>query len=178
MYYDITGYKNDIIVISNTGDDYKTTGVISITNIKSTYTSDPNADPNTGIMTTSLDELYDTTETEVTAANETTIYMTASAATLTLRSLNYVEETPEATEPEETEPETTEPEETEPETTVPEETEPETTEPEETETETTEPETEETQPSETEGSDSGSSDEDSGNTLVKIIKKLLGWLFG
>ena len=178
MYYDITGYKNDIIVISNTGDDYKTTGVISITNIKSTYTSDPNADPNTGIMTTSLDELDETTETEVTAANETTIYMTASAATLTLRSLNYVEETPEATEPEETEPETTEPEETEPETTVPEETEPETTEPEETETETTEPETEETQPSETEGSDSGSSDEDSGNTLVKIIKKLLGWLFG
>ena len=36
MYYDITGYKNDIIVISNTGS-----GILSITNIKSTYTSAP-----------------------------------------------------------------------------------------------------------------------------------------
>lgn len=64
MYYDLTGWKNDIIVISNTGDRYNTTGVISVTNIKSTYISDPSE-----AVTTSL-------------------FMTRSAAMLTLRTLN------------------------------------------------------------------------------------------
>ena len=45
MYYDLTAWKNDIIVISNTSNKFESTqdmdGVISITNIKSTYTSNP-----------------------------------------------------------------------------------------------------------------------------------------
>ena len=71
MYYDITGWKNDIIVITNTGGS----GIISLTNIKSTYTSDPN-----GVMPASLEDELSVTETEV--------YMTPEAATLTLRTLN------------------------------------------------------------------------------------------
>jgi len=66
-------------------------------------------------------------------ANETYLYMTPAAATLTLRSLNAPtqggEEEPDATEPEVTVPETTEPEPTVPETTEPEETVPEETKP-------------------------------------------------
>lgn len=81
MYYDLTGWKNDIIVISNTGDRYGTEGIISITNIKSTYTSDPNT-----VMTTS-------------------VFMTRSAAMLTLRTLNTPVET-ETTEPDVVVPET------------------------------------------------------------------------
>ena len=73
MYYDITGYKNDIVVIENTGDS----GILSITNIKSTYTSDPNAAANGGVVTQSLaDERF-----------ETYIYMTAEDANLTVKAL-------------------------------------------------------------------------------------------
>ena len=76
MYYDLTGWKNDIIVISNIGS----TGVISLTNIKSTYESAPN--------------VVSTASEDGTAATEpvlTRIYMTPAAATLTLRSLNTSE---------------------------------------------------------------------------------------
>ena len=45
MYYDLSAWKNDIIVISNTGTKFENNqnvdGIISITNIKSTYTSNP-----------------------------------------------------------------------------------------------------------------------------------------
>ena len=139
MYYDLTGWKNDIIVISNTGDRYDTTGIISLTNIKSTYTSDPNGTATAdayGLNTASVDE--------VPAGNETSVYMTASAATLTLRSLNrsVVEETPEETTPEETTPEETTGEEVTPEeTTTEEETVEETTTEEVTTEETTTEET-------------------------------------
>lgn len=77
MYYDMTPWKGNIVVISNTGDRYGTTGAISLTNIKSTYTSDPNGQETTG------DAKSGTVE-----PRETSIYMTPAAATLTLRSLN------------------------------------------------------------------------------------------
>ena len=103
MYYDLKDWKDDIIVISNTGDRYNTTGIISITNIKSTYTSDPN-----GVVTASEED--DTPSPMVTR-----VYMTPAAAALTLRSINapVVEEqpTPEVT-PEPTPEVTPEPEET------------------------------------------------------------------
>ena len=135
MYYDLTGYKNDIIVISNTGNLYDTNGVISLTNIKFTYTSAPEAEAaEASVMSLSVeDEVF---EEPVLGS----VYMTPAAATLTLRSLNAAaeEETPEESVPEESVPETSVPEEsvpetTVPETTVPEETVPETTVPEETE---------------------------------------------
>ena len=82
MYYDLTGWKGDIIVISNTGNNQASTGgqntegIISLTNIKSTYTSDPN----NGVAAASLDDEF--------TGNETSVYMTPAAAMLTLRSLN------------------------------------------------------------------------------------------
>ncbi len=80
MYYDLTAWKNDIIVISNTGDrpENNTTGVISLTNIKVTYKTDPN-----GATVASAEE---------DASNEVGVYMTAEAATLTLRALNRTAE--------------------------------------------------------------------------------------
>lgn len=93
MYYDLTDWKNDIIVITNTG----ASGIISLTNIKSTYTENPNgtavANEDFGIdLASEADET-----TEVLSVNETTVYMTPEAAVLTLRALNtpVVEETPE-----------------------------------------------------------------------------------
>ena len=90
MYYDMTDWKKDIIVISNTGDRYNTNGILSITNIKSTYISNPNGTnaPNEG--------------NTVDLANETTVYMTASAAMLTLRAVNTMD-LPEILEPEQPE---------------------------------------------------------------------------
>ena len=123
MYYDITGWKDGIIVITNSGNS----GIISLTNIKATYTENPNS------TVVTSEEGTDDVASET---NEVYTYMTPAAATLTLRALNR----PAVVEPEETEPETTEPETTEPETTEPETTEPETTEPETTEPEVTEPE--------------------------------------
>ena len=164
MYYDLTGWKNDIIVISNTGNKYNTDGIISLTNIKSTYTSDPNAtetteaqtyglrnaslelaavgDQSYGLMTASEDVPETTVpetiveEKTVPELFETYIYMTPETASLVVDTLN-AEEEPEV--PETTVPEETEPEETVPENTVPEETEPEPTVPEETEPEDFEP---------------------------------------
>ena len=80
MYYDLSGWKGDIIVISNTGniqpEGSKTTGVIAITNIKSTYKTNPNAAaPQSG---------DDTMQTE----NLTRIYMTPAAANVVLDALN------------------------------------------------------------------------------------------
>ena len=134
MYYELTGWKGDIIVISNTGDRYNTKGIISLTNIKSTYTSEPVA-AETSVVTPSA--MSDTTL----AVNETSVYVTPEAVRLTLRSLNNEngetdseinlpgEPLPEETLPEESIPEETEPEVTDPEETDPEETEPGVTEP-------------------------------------------------
>ena len=150
MYYDITGYRNDIVVIQNTGSS----GILSLTNIKTTYTADPNA-PASGSASNGEDTAA-AAQTEETEPVVTYLYMTKAAATLTVDALNgkFDEDTtPEETEPEATEPEATEPEVTEPEATEPEVTEPEVTEPEATEPEVTEPEVtepEETEPEETE----------------------------
>ena len=131
MYYDITTWKNDIIVISNEGEDGS---IISLTNIKATYKTNPNeavvaneGDDNNGITVASE-------EVEI-SSKVVGVYMTPNAATLTLRTLNASdeEEIPEVTEPEESIPEPSVPEETDPiEPTEPVETEPEQTEPEET----------------------------------------------
>ena len=118
MYYDITGYENDIVVIKNNGSS----GILSLTNIKTTYTSNPNASTS-GSGSNGEDTpatVAETAETEPTVAY---IYMTKVAALLTVDSMNgkFDEDTtPDETVPEETEPETTVPEETEPEVTEPE----------------------------------------------------------
>ncbi|MBQ8524626.1 MAG: hypothetical protein IJ457_08395 [Clostridia bacterium] len=164
MYYDITGLKGDIIVITNSG----TEGILSLTNIKFTYESNPFAAAEASVMTLSLED--DAAEADSGLAYA---YMTPAAATLTLRSINrpVVEDTPEETLPETTEPETTEPETTEPETTAPETTEPEVTEPETSAPETTVPE--ETEPEVTFPS-TGNKTVDK---LISFVSKLLGWLF-
>lgn len=119
MYYDLTGWRNDIIVISNTGDRYGTTGIISLTNIKSTYTADPNGE--NVVSTASADDAYGVSvasvEGEEISNNETYMYMTPAAATLTLRSVNtpIEEETPDEVVPEEPDSDITEPEEPQPE---------------------------------------------------------------
>ena len=144
MYYDLTSWKGDIIVITNTGD-----GILSLTNIKSTYTEKPGAVVSTktpesgeaaeqtvkqlsrmttfGLNAASVDEMAEAVPAETTAPETqeiklTSIYMTAEAAELVVAALNAPaqEETPEPTIPEESEPEETEPEVTEPETTEPE----------------------------------------------------------
>ncbi len=81
MYYDLTGYKSDIIVISNTGDEHNTNGIISLTNIKSTYESNPN------VTTYDLVRTVSDNNEEI-VNNETSIYMTPEMAILTLRTLN------------------------------------------------------------------------------------------
>ena len=144
MYYDLTSWKGDIIVITNTGD-----GILSLTNIKSTYTEKPGAVVSTktpesgeaaeqtvkqlsrmttfGLNAASVDEMAEAVPAETTAPETqeiklTSIYMTAEAAELVVASLNapVQEEVPEPTIPEESEPEETEPEVTEPEATEPE----------------------------------------------------------
>lgn len=131
MYYDLTDWikkannatESDIIVISNTGKraENNTTGIISLTNIKFTYTSDPNAvanvsdDDGTDVASYRLsaapatysamataDESTVSDGTEATVSNEGSVYMTASAAALTLRTLNTMYQ-PEVFEPEQLE---------------------------------------------------------------------------
>ena len=131
MYYDLTDWikkannatESDIIVISNTGnrEENNTTGIISLTNIKFTYTSDPNAvanvsdDDGTDVASYRLsaapatysamataDESTVSDGTEATVSNEGSVYMTASAAALTLRTLNTMYQ-PEVFEPEQLE---------------------------------------------------------------------------
>ena len=108
MYYDITAWRNDIIVITNTS----TSGILSLTNIKATYTEDPNdgkVASDDGIEIASVEG-----ET-IEEPNLVRMYMTPAAAALTLRSMNAptVEEqpTPEVT-PEPTPEVTPDPEET------------------------------------------------------------------
>lgn len=83
LYYDITGWKNDIIVITNSGNS----GVISITNLKITFTQKP-----ASVDTASV------------------LYMTPAAAGYAVKPLNS-QPVVEPTVPEETLPDPTEPEE-------------------------------------------------------------------
>ena len=86
MYYDLTDWKGDIIVISNTGNraENETTGVISVTNIKSTYKTNPNGN-DTGVV---APEKPDENTTEPESQNLTRIYMTPKAADVVLETLN------------------------------------------------------------------------------------------
>ncbi len=127
MYYDITGWKSDIIVITNTSDS-----ILSLTNIKATYKSDPNA---AVVTSENGDEDTLVSDTVTSSSQEVYAYMTPAAATLTLRSMNNVVEEPEETQPDESVPETTVPDPSEPEPS-----DPETSEPEESIPETTVPE--------------------------------------
>ena len=92
MYYDLTAWKNNIIVIENTGS-----GIISLTNIKSTYTSNP-----AGVVSSvpsAPSQGSDATVAAVETASEpvlTSVYMTRNAAELVLASMNA----PEVFEPE------------------------------------------------------------------------------
>ncbi len=99
-----------VIVLQNTGK-----GIMSVTNIKITYKSDPNG------------------------TSAATFMMLPEEAHWVLMALSLDQQEPEVTEPEVTEPEVTEPEVTEPEVTEPEVTEPEATEPEYNEPEETKP---------------------------------------
>ena len=129
MYYDLTSWKGDIIVITNNG-----AGIMSLTNIKSTYTTNPNG--NTSTVPTAPTEAPSETPSEDPAATPsgtfevkvavgssaktlaasepasesvlTSIYMTRGAAELVVASMNAPaeEEIPEETEPEVFEPET------------------------------------------------------------------------
>ena len=129
MYYDLTDWKDDIIVVSNTGGTYyNTVGLLSLTNIKVTYKENPNGQSVSALSVSSDNDLEESRTVKT--------FMSPAATKMTLNALNEegmknapeetVPETtaPEATEPEVTEPEATEPEVTEPEETVPEETEP------------------------------------------------------
>ncbi len=127
MYYDITGWKNDIIVITNTSDS-----ILSLTNIKATYKSDLNA---AVVTSENGDEDTLVSDTVTSSSQEVYAYMTPAAATLTLRSMNNVVKEPEETQPDESVPETTVPDPSEPEPS-----DPETSEPEESIPETTVPE--------------------------------------
>ena len=162
MYYDMTAWRNDIIVITNSGS-----GILSLTNVKVTYVSDPYA-------TSDADATSGDAEGEEPAVGR--IYMTAPAAMLTLRTLNApaVQE-PEVTEPEVTEPEVTEPEVTEPEVTEPEVTEPEVTEPEVTEPEVTEPEVTEPEEPKPEEPEQPSVNEIIKQIIEDIIKIIGDW---
>ena len=145
MYYDISNLNGKTVVIVNDGSS----GVLSITNVKVTYTA---AQP------------------EASEPAPAMFLLRRASVDDALATLNVEEEVPETTVPEETEPETTEPE-----TTVPEETEPETSVPEETEPETTTPE--ETEPEETKPSHQEQAEQVI-RKVVKIIKGFLDWIFG
>ena len=67
MYYDMTGWKNDIVVITNSG----TSGILSITNIKSTYKENPAANG----------------DVDAQNVRETRIYMTAEAANVVVNAM-------------------------------------------------------------------------------------------
>ena len=148
MYYSIGELADGTIVIANSG----TSGILSITNIK--FTFDESAAVR--VQTTVNEENGESSVASISEAGAVFALRSLSAYSVT----ETVEVETEATEPETTEPET---EATEPETTEPEETEPETTVPEETEPET-EPENDII--------DIGI------GKVIRIIKKLIGFIFG
>ena len=114
LYYDITALNGKTVVIKNAGTD----GIISITNVKVTYTE---AQPEAAA------------EPAVAMFSVRRASVDAALMTMSVEDTEVEETVPETTVPEETEPETTVPETTVPEETEPEETVPETTVPEETE---------------------------------------------
>ena len=109
MYYDLSAWKNDIIVISNTGA--ATDGIISITNIKATYNADPN-----GTLLTGEDDDTNKAKSVDPINNEVDVFMTYESANLTLRAINGVaDQKPDAPQPEDPKPEDPKPEEPKPE---------------------------------------------------------------
>ena len=165
MYYDITALNGKTVVIKNSG--VKDDAIISLTNIKVTYTAAQSSE----------------TEDDSTVASYSLLSVSRSSASYAVMSLSMdeEEETEESTEAVEIETEeTTEVEETEAEeTTEVEETEAEeTTEVEETETEeTTEVEETETEESEESESDSNSGASNIFNTIINAIGSLLNKWF-
>jgi hypothetical protein len=138
MYYNITDYRGDVIVISNTDAEE----ILSITNIKVTFTQKP-AETNSpsdegGNATRSVQtfSLSASSDGQINAIDEDgqeevgLIYMTYNATQRTLKALNERSLPDDSEEPEDVPTEPTVPEPTEPEATEPEATEP--TEPEET----------------------------------------------
>jgi hypothetical protein len=93
MYYDLSGWKGDIIVISNTGkiqpEGSKTTGIISVTNIKSTYKTNPNGNNSNVVVPEKPKEGVEEAEVQ----NLTRVYMTPKAAKVVLETLNAQENT-------------------------------------------------------------------------------------
>ena len=78
MYHDITGYKDGIIVITNTGDS----GIISLTNVKSTYTENPNGD------SVNVPAQPENHQEQPGTWSRVRLYMTPAAANLALSALN------------------------------------------------------------------------------------------
>ncbi len=148
MYYSISNWnivKSDNatypIIIQNTSDE----GIMSITNVKLTFSEDPTLFTPTrtagtfalkapSLMVQNVEEPAAPENVPVeTAMPEARFYITGKTAQAVVNALNSVEPepptVPDETKPEETQPETTEPEESTPDETKPEETEPEETEP-------------------------------------------------
>lgn len=86
MYYDLTNWVNgNIIVITNTGNLNGTEGIVSITNIKTTYKSDPKAPAEAA----NFSNFAAQAETEEVEARETAfVYMTYRAANLAVEAIN------------------------------------------------------------------------------------------
>lgn len=99
MYYDLTDWINNIIVISNTGDVNGTDGIISITNIKSTYKSNPYAVD--GAATFSRDAASEVAEADGVEPSATAfVYMTYRTAKLAVDATNAMNKEEEVMEPE------------------------------------------------------------------------------
>lgn len=137
MYYDITALNGSTVVVTNTGS-----GILSLTNLKVTYSQAPEED----VQVLSIS--YDTAECAVMSLNAT------------------VQPEPEPSEEEIQAP-------TQEETEAPTEEETEPTVPETTET----PEPEQTQPP-TEKPEQGDNNQSIVKTIGKVVKSILGWLFG
>lgn len=104
MYYDITDLNGKTVVIKSTGD-----AIISITNVKVTYTQAQPQDPAAQI------DVFRTSKPRANAALATMIVAEEPVVPETSEPVEEETEAPETSEPETSEPEETEPEETKPE---------------------------------------------------------------
>ena len=111
MYYDITGLNRKTVVIMNDGDS----GILSITNLKATYTVDQPEEP-----AEPASDIFRISKSSANAALATMIVAEEPVVPETSEPVEEETEAPETSEPETSEPETSEPEETEPEETKPE----------------------------------------------------------
>ena len=133
LYYDITAMNGKTVVISN---ESSSDVVLSITNIKTTYTANPNGTAQNNVfmlrrsnvdavlmLMNAAQDQENSGNTDVPGGNENTGNAGNSGETTS------TEPSSEPTEPKQTEPEQTQPEQTQPEQTQPEQTQPEQTEP-------------------------------------------------